>query len=158
MSTVRNARTRFSGTAKRERNSAAASRIAAGLSPRGQVRFASSNSENGLSPTFSGCSITDISTAPIGSLGGPRRLVALAAPDVVAAIRARPVFSGTAGHDVPSTAPRHKQVVAGAAGQPVPAGSALHPVIALPAADPVVARTAVQAVVSSPPADPVVPA
>ena len=41
---------RFSGVAKRARNSAAASRIAAGRSPRGQVSFASSNSWNGLQP------------------------------------------------------------------------------------------------------------
>ena len=39
-SIVRVARTRLSGVAKRALNSAAASRIAAGRSPRGQVSFA----------------------------------------------------------------------------------------------------------------------
>ena len=69
MSTVRTARQRFSGVAKRARNSAAASRIAAGRSPRGQVALASSNSLNGLRPTFSGCSITDIATGSSRWLG-----------------------------------------------------------------------------------------
>src|SRR5690349_13319061 len=61
MSTVRTPRTRFSGVAKRARNSVAASRIAAGRSPRGQVSLAAVNSSNGLSPSFSGFSIVAIS-------------------------------------------------------------------------------------------------
>ena len=51
---MRTASTRFSGVAKRARNSAAASRIAAGRSPRGQVAFAASNSSKGRSPIASG--------------------------------------------------------------------------------------------------------
>src|SRR2546422_6578813 len=78
MSTVRTARTRFSGVAKRARNSAAASRIAAGRSPRGQVSFAWSNSWNGRSPIFSiltlGTSTTAIACLPPhGRFSAPRR-------------------------------------------------------------------------------------
>src|SRR6266542_2430620 len=73
MSTVRIPRTRFSGVANRARNSAAASRIAAGRSPRGQVSLASSNSWNGFRPIFStftlGTSTTAI--AHSSSLAGP---------------------------------------------------------------------------------------
>src|SRR5918994_2647705 len=60
MSTVRTARTRFSSVANRARNSAAASRIAAGRSPPGHVRFASSNSPTGFRPRVSGFSMTAI--------------------------------------------------------------------------------------------------
>src|SRR5918994_803840 len=60
MSTVRTARTRLSSVANRARNSAAASRIAAGRSPRGHVSFASSNSVTGFRPSVSGLSMTAI--------------------------------------------------------------------------------------------------
>ena len=68
MSTVRTPLTRLSGSANRARNSEAAFRIAAGLSPRGQVWFASLNSSNGFSPSFSGLSIAAI--ANLLSLSG----------------------------------------------------------------------------------------
>ena len=44
-----------------------------GRSPRGQVRFASSNSLKGFRPTFSGCSITDMRTGSSRSLGWRER-------------------------------------------------------------------------------------
>ena len=70
MSTVRTPLTRLSGSANRARNSEAAFRIAAGLSPRGQVWFASLNSSNGFSPSFSGLSIAAISNLLLSLSGG----------------------------------------------------------------------------------------
>src|SRR4051812_11691410 len=84
MSTVRTPRTRFSGVANRTRNSAAASRIAAGRSPRGQVALASSNSPNDLSPIVSGL-VSGTSTIAIGGLLGSLR----AGPRTVAPLRLR---------------------------------------------------------------------
>src|SRR3954451_22930470 len=91
MSTVRTPRTRFSGVAKRARNSAAASLIAAGRSPRGQVALASSNSANGRSPTEPGLTsgTSTIAIAPSSSRRSYRELrlsrgtIALAAVDAI---------------------------------------------------------------------------
>src|SRR3712207_2457572 len=146
MSTVRIAAMRLSSVAKRARNSAAASRIAAGRSPRGHVALASSNSWKGLSPIVSGLSITAmvlLSAARSSSLDCSRPPGLLPAPHLLAPSHAiapvddRPVPSLSAPHHVPPAAARLDPVAAPPADQPVGA--------ALPA-DPVAAALSLHAV------------
>src|SRR5687768_5165428 len=127
MSTVRIAVMRFSSVAKRARNSAAASRIAAGRSPRGHVELASSNSWKGLSPMVSGLSITAI-RAPLAArrcswdcsrAGLPSAADLLAAAHSVAPVDDRLVTALAAADEVAAAATRFERVPARATGEAV---------------------------------------
>src|SRR3954447_13779909 len=156
MSTVRTPRTRFSGVAKRARNSAAASLIAAGRSPRGQVELASSNSSNGRSPTESGLTsgTSTIAIAPPSSRRARRRLrlargsIALAAMEAIVGSCDDPV-DRLAANDV---------VTAAASVEDVGSGPADERVLAPTAVEAIAARAAVQAVPAGPTAKHVMPA
>src|SRR5688572_32274436 len=163
MSTVRIPLTRLSSVAKRERNAAAASRIAAGRSPRGHVALASSNSWKGLSPIFSGLSITAMG-APLGcslvqvdcsrppALPPPPHL--LAAAHAVAAIDDGPVATPAAAHHVAAASASLDPVPARAAEQPVAAALPPQAVGAALSLDAVVAAARAHAVVARPRVDP----